>query len=59
MHTKNEVNVSLCPYLPVQDIVEFIEEIIQKDSYSFNFDGAFQNMWWLLFSGDKGASLMK
>ena len=57
--TKNEVNVSSCPYLRVQDIVKFIEEIIQKDSYGFNFDGAFQSVWWLLFSGNKGASLMK
>ena len=57
--TKNEVNVSSNPYLRVQDIVEFIEEIIQKDNYGFNFDGAFQNVWWLLFSGDKGARLMK
>ena len=57
--TKKEVNVSSCPYILVQDIVEFIEEIIQKDSSGFNFDCAFQNMWWLLFLGDKGASLMK
>ena len=51
--TKNEENVTACPFLRVKNIKEYIEEIISRDTAGFRHDDQFDNKWWLLFSGDK------
>ena len=57
--TKNDDNISACPYLKVKSLFSFLHEVIDKDPYGFNFEGGFNEQWWFLFSGDKGGSHMK
>ena len=52
--TKNEDNITACPFLRVKNLVSFLEEIISRDVYGFRYDEQFDNKWWFLFLGTKG-----
>ena len=38
----------------MKDLIQFIEDVISRDSAGFRDDEQFGGKWWLLFSGDRG-----
>ena len=59
MRTKNDENVSSCAFVRIPLMKKFLEDLIEKDVHTFDFEGNFQNRWWFLFAGDKGGRHMK
>ena len=57
--TRNDEDVTPCSYIRVNNLKNYIEEIIDRDTAGFLDDEKFDNKWWLLFAGDKGGNHMK
>ena len=57
--TKNNVDITPCAFLHVNDLKTYVAEIIFRDTAGFSDNENFDNKWWITFAGDKGGHHMK